>query len=68
MSQSGSFGINSTRTWTTSSAGGLPAKLLDVGSDKRGKWMFVKAGAAIAQYAWVAVPGAGTATELPTTT
>lgn len=68
MSQSGSFGINSTRTWTASSAGGLPAKLLDVGSDKRGKWMFVKAAAAIAQYEWVGIDGSGSAALLSTTT
>lgn len=68
MSQSGSFGVNSTRTWLIGDPIGLPAKLLDVGSDKRGQWVFVKAGAAIAQYAFVGIDGSGTALELTTTT
>lgn len=68
MSHSGSFGVNSTRTWLIGVAGGLPAKALDVGSDKRGQWVFVRAGAAIAQYAWVGIDGAGAALELTTTT
>lgn len=68
MSQSGSFGINSTRTYTASYPGGLPAKLLDRGSDNRGQWLFVKASAAIAQYAFVGVDGEGDAAELTTTT
>lgn len=68
MANTGSFGINSTRVWTTDSANGLPAKLLDRGSDKRGGWMFVKASAAIAQYAWVGIDGSGNAAELTTTT
>jgi hypothetical protein len=68
MGQTGNFGINSTRTYTSSYPGGLPAKLLDAGSDKRGQWVFVKAGAAVAQYAWVGIDGAGTALELTTTT
>jgi hypothetical protein len=68
MSHAGSFGINSTRTWTTSTAGGLPATPLDAGSDKRGQWVFVKASAAIAQYAFVGIDGSGNAAELTTTT
>jgi len=69
MSHSGSFGVDSTRTWTATTApGGFPAKLLDVGSDKRGQWVFVKASAAIAQYAWVGIDGEGDTAELTTTT
>lgn len=68
MALTGNYGINSTRTWTTDSANGLPAKLLDIGGDKRGKWMFVKASAAIAQYAFVGIDGSGNAAELTTTT
>jgi len=68
MSVSGSFGINSTRTYTTTYPGGLPAKPLDRGSDKRGDWLFCQASAAIAQYAAVGVNGSGAAAELTTTT
>lgn len=68
MTQSGSFGVNSTRTYTSSYPGGLPAKPLDVGSDKRGEWLFVSASAAIAQYAFVGITGSGVAAELTTTT
>lgn len=68
MSQSGSFGVNSTTTFLLTNAYGLPAKLLDVGTDKRGQWVFVKASAAIAQYAWVGIDGSGNAAELTTTT
>lgn len=68
MSQSGSFGVNSTRTYTSSYPGGLPAKPLDRGSDNRGQWLFVKASAVIAQYAFVGIDGEGDAAELTTTT
>ena len=68
MSVSGSFGVNSTRTYTSAYPGGLPAKLLDRGSDKTGDWLFVQASAAIAQYASVGVNGSGAAAELTTTT
>jgi hypothetical protein len=70
MSHSGSFGINSTRTWTLAQLGssGTGAKLLDAGTDKRGQWVFVKASAAIAQYAFVGIDGEGDAAELTTTT
>ena len=68
MSQSGSFGVNSTRTYTSSYPGGLPAKVLDRGSDKRGNWLFVLASASIARGDWVGVTGAGSASGLTTTT
>lgn len=63
MGLSGSFGINTTRTWTAAQfASASPAKLLDVGSDKRGKFLFVKAGAAITIYDFVGIDGTGTTT------
>lgn len=68
MSLIGSSGVNYTRVWTTDSANGLPAKPLDIGSSKDGKFMFVKAGGTIAQYAWVGIDGEGDAAELTTTT
>lgn len=67
----GSYGVNSLKTWTantTSNGAPLPARPMDRGSDKNGTYMFVLAGAAIAQYAWVGITGNGTATELTTTT
>jgi|DEB19_MinimDraft_2_1074335.scaffolds.fasta_scaffold99266_1 hypothetical protein len=49
MSLNGSQGVNSTRSWDGTTIP-LPAKVLDIGSDKRGKWMFVKAAGTITQY------------------
>lgn len=49
MTMNGSNGINSTRTWDGTTIP-LPAKVLDIGSDKRGRWMFVKATAAVTKY------------------
>lgn len=66
MSQSGSFGVNYLRVWTSSQM--LPAAPLDQGSSKDGRFMFVKAGAAIAQYAFVGIDGEGDALELTTAT
>ena len=69
MSHSGSFGVDSTRIWTATQYAAMPpAALLDRGSDKRGQWTMVLAGAAIAQYAFVGFSAAGTAAELTTTT
>ena len=69
MAFTGNFGLNSTRTWSAALFASTPvAKLLDTGSDKRGTFVFVKAGATIAQYAFVGITGDGTATELTTTT
>ena len=65
MGQS-SFGINYKKTFTTATP--LPAGLLNRGETREGSFMFVLAGGAIAQYAAVGVTGAGTATELTTTT
>jgi len=49
MSMSGSFGANTTRTWDGSTIP-LPARLGDIASDKSGKYMFVKATAAVTKY------------------
>lgn len=50
MSLNGSQGINSTRSFDATAVIQLPAKLLDIGSDKRGKWQFVKATTTTTQY------------------
>jgi hypothetical protein len=68
MSASGSFGVNYKKVYATTDALGLPAIPMDRGSDKVGEFMFIKAGAAIAQYAWVGIDGEGDALELTTTT
>jgi len=49
MSLNGTQGLNSTRTFTGTEVP-LPAKLGDIASDKRGKFMFVKATAAVTKY------------------
>lgn len=46
----GSQGLNSARSYDSSVVPSLPAKLLDVASDKRGTWKFVKASGAVTQY------------------
>lgn len=46
---SGSQGLNTTRTYTGTDVP-LPAKLGDVANDKRGRFIFVKATAAVTQY------------------
>lgn len=66
MGQS-SFGINYKKTYTTTDVA-LPAGLLQRGTNNKGEFIFVLAGGTIAQYAAVGVTGAGTATELTTTT
>ena len=66
MGQQG-FGINETKTWTSTDVA-LPAGLLARGKSPKGEWLFVKASATIAQYAWVGVDGEGDAAELTTTT
>ena len=65
MSQSGSFGINSARSFASTYP--LPAAPLDRGSNKDGEFIFIKASAAIAQYAFVSIDGEGDAAELTTT-
>lgn len=62
MARSGSFGVNAKRVWA-SDATNLPAKLGDIGSDVDGEYMFVKASAAVAQYAFVLVSDTFTAAE-----
>lgn len=68
MSLTASFGVNSTRSFAATYPGGLPASPLDKGSNKEGTFMFVKASAGIAQYAFVGIDGEGDAAELTTTT
>jgi hypothetical protein len=66
MSQSGSFGVNGNKSYGTDPA--IPvAKLLDRGSNRLGDWVFVKATAAIDQYAWCIVDESGNATMATTT-
>jgi hypothetical protein len=68
MSLTGSLGVNYKKSYGTAPSI-FPAKLLDRGSDKdAGEFVFIKAGAAIAQYAFVGITSAGVATELTTTT
>lgn len=62
MARSGSFGANSKKTWDGVSSP-LPAKLGDIASDTDGEWMFVKASAAVAQYAFVLISDAFGAAE-----
>jgi hypothetical protein len=66
MSFSGSFGINSNRTWDGTTIP-LPAKVLDIGSDKRGKFMFVKATTTTTQYQAGIVDKDGGFTPITTT-
>jgi len=62
MSGSGSFGVNYKKSYGTDPAI-IPAKLGDIGSDPDGAWMFVKASAAVAQYAFVYIVDAYTVAE-----
>lgn len=62
MARSGSFGVNKNKVWDGVSIP-LPAKVGDIGSDTDGEWMFVKASAAVAQYAFVLVSDTFTAAE-----
>ena len=68
MSLSSSFGVNYTKNYGTDPVV-FPAKLMQrAGNEEAGEFIFIKAGAAIAQYAWVGITAAGVATELTTTT
>mgnify|MGYP007071573873 CR=1 FL=1 len=67
MSQVGSFGVNYTKSYGTDPSI-VEFAPLNVGANTKGSWIFVKASAAIAQYAWVGVDGEGDAAELTTTT
>ena len=62
MSGSGSFGVNYKKSYGTDPAI-VPAKVGDIGSDTDGAWMFVKASAAVAQYAFVLITDTFTAAE-----
>lgn len=62
MARSGSFGVNYKKSFGTDPAV-VEAKLGDIGSDSDGEWMYVKAGAAVAQYAFVLISDAFVATE-----
>lgn len=62
MSQSGSFGLNYKKSFGTDPAI-VPAKLGDIGSDVDGEFLFIKASAAIAQYAFVVIAPDNTAAE-----
>lgn len=66
MSQVGSFGVNSTRTWTGLD-GPLPAALMDLGSNTEGDWAFVQADGAISQYGAVIITAAGQAAQVTQT-
>lgn len=63
MARSGSFGANSKRVWSVSDYPNLPAKVGDIGSDTDGEYMFVRASAAVAQYAFVLITDTFTAAE-----
>jgi hypothetical protein len=62
MARSGSFGVNYKKSFGTEPTI-VEAKLGDIGSDSDGEWMYVKAGAAVAQYAFVLISDAFVATE-----
>ena len=62
MARSGSFGVNYKKSFGTDPAI-VEAKLGDLGTDTDGEWMYVKAGAAVAQYAFVLISDAFIATE-----
>lgn len=67
MARSGSFGINYKKSYGTDPAI-VEAKLGDLGTDTDGEWVFVKASASVAQYAFVAITKDNTVAELTTTT
>jgi hypothetical protein len=67
MSQSGSFGVDYKRTFVQSNNLALPATLGTVGSSPEGEFVFVQAGAAIDQYAFVKIENDGQAEMLTTT-
>lgn len=67
MARSGSFGVNYKKSFGTDPSV-VEHKLGDLGSDPDGEWVFVKASAAVAQYAFVAITKDNTVAELTTTT
>jgi len=62
MARSGSFGVNYKKSFGTDPAI-VEAKLGDLGTDTDGEWMYVKASAAVAQYAFVLISDTFTAAE-----
>lgn len=66
MSGSGSFGVNYKKTFTGTELP-LPASVGAVGSLPEGKFIFVQADGAVAQYAFVKISDDGQADELTTT-
>ena len=62
MARSGSFGVNYKKSFGTDPAV-IEHKLGDIGSDTDGEWMFVKASASVAQYAFVLVSDTFTVAE-----
>jgi len=66
MSRSGSFGVNYKKVWDGITIP-LPAQVGDLGSCPEGEFLFVQAGAAVAQYAFVKLSDDGQAVELTTT-
>ena len=66
MSGSGSFGVNYKKSFTGTELP-LPASVGAVGSLPEGKFIFVQADGAVAQYAFVKISDDGQADELTTT-
>ena len=62
MARSGSFGVNYKKSFGTDPAI-VEAKLGDLGTDTDGEWMYVKASAAVAQYAFVLITDTFTSAE-----
>lgn len=62
MARSGSFGVNYKKSFGTDPAM-VEHRLGDLGSDLDGEWMFIKASANIAQYAFVTITNAFLAAE-----
>ena len=67
MAGSGSFGVNYLRSFDATVIPTLPATVGATGSTPEGVFMFVQAGAAIDQYAFVVITDDGQATMLTTT-
>lgn len=62
MARSGSFGVNYKKSFGTDPVV-TEHKLGDIGSDTDGEWMFVKASASVAQYAFVLITDSFTVAE-----
>jgi len=66
MARSGSFGVNYKKSYGTDPSV-VEHRLGDLGSDIDGEWVFVKASANVAQYAFVVITKDNTVAELTTT-